>query len=400
MEYKRQTAAVHRLYEIEIEKRVSVSEEELRQAYRRSAVRFSVKQIFAKSAESAQKYYRELRSGVPFDSVVVQAENEGQMKAEDAYLDDVAWGDLDEALESVIFNLPLRQYSKPVKSYQGYHILMVTDLKKNIMLTESEFLRKRSSLRKKLKARKAASLANEYVKKLMEPSEVRIKANAFRAVTEALGLGSDQPKKTFFRRQKFLSDGELREAEERLTNQLDKPFMLSKREQWTIKDFLDILGQIPPEARPSVRSIAAFRDEIGILIRNRFLLKEAKKRGLDKGSAIDSTVAAFKGDYAYNFYLQEYFTYVPVPDEIKNYYAAKKAKKKITRLPPKSILPGMRREEDYRFYYAARKLHRDLISLFPDVAVRVNDDLLRCEAKRIDWQNPIRMFVVERQSSF
>nr|NIT57960.1 hypothetical protein [Fodinibius sp.]NIU59048.1 hypothetical protein [Phycisphaerae bacterium]NIV12820.1 hypothetical protein [Fodinibius sp.]NIY26542.1 hypothetical protein [Fodinibius sp.] len=61
---------------------------------------------------------------------------------------------------------------------------------------------------------------------------------------------------------------------------------------------------------------------------------------------------------------------------------------------PGSILPGMTTIESYRYHYAQRELHQDLLAKFPDAGIRINDKLIEHETSKINWNNPIRMFVL------
>ncbi len=395
LDYARQKAAIRAYYRQVVVNRITITEKELREAYRLSHFKWQAKQIFTPDSMLAAHLYLQLQSGRPFDELFrqVQADQKGPAQAVD--LGEIRWGELDPALDSVLVKLPVQHFSSPLKSRWGYHILFVSQKESEALLTEDDFQNRKLSLLKKLRRQKEAIEAARYLKHFLDPYQIRVKAAAFQKIIHILDIPVEQQVPRLDRRERVLHNRLLSHLSKVLRDNPDQLFMVSKQEKWTMRDLVQKLEALPPEKRPPLTSVAAFREGLGLTIRNYFLFQEAHRLGLDKTAAVDSMVVESARDLAYRHYLQKIYYHYQLPDEVEQYYQARE--KTTLPLPPipASILPGMSNRESYRLYYSARQLHHQLLETFPDLQIQINEALLAQEAHRIDWNHPIRMFVIE-----
>jgi hypothetical protein len=94
-------------------------------------------------------------------------------------------------------------------------------------------------------------------------------------------------------------------------------------------------------------------------------------------------------DFAYQYYLKSYYSNYDLPADIISYYKDK-AKHQI----PATALPRMNTGEDYRYCYAARRLHQYLLKKFKKVSIRINHEIIKKEVRLIDWNTPVRMSII------
>ncbi len=392
--YENKRAIIQAFYQQEVSDKVQVRDVELRDAFRKMGVRLHVKHLFAPDEASAQRIYNLLKQGVPFDTLSKQIFHEVDPQKGGADLGEVSWGDLDIFLENVVFQLKPGEYSEPVRSKWGYHILMVVDRTENIMLSESEFQAKRSQIFKVIKKRKEEIAAGEYLKTYLDPFQIKVKKEAFRKVIRGLEFKDEQKKRLQFQRIVPIKDDQVGKLKIALDNDLNLPFITSNKKMWTIGDFIEKLENLPFDKRPQISSVTRFKDDLGIMIRNEFILEEANRKGLHHPEKIDSTVRHYRQELIYHYFLEQIYRNFHLSADVENYYLQSRGKGNIAIKLPAEILPGMSSPEAYKIYYSKKELHRKLVSEFSEIRIRVNDELVQTETEKINWDHTLRMFAV------
>lgn len=385
---KRETIRV--FYKQEVADKIHISETELQSAYKKMSIRLRVKHLFVPTEEEANLLYSALQAGVSFDTLAEQVFKDVDPSIGGTDLGEVGWGDLEKNIEEAVFNLRPKQFSAPVKSRWGYHLLLVTERKENLLLTEDEFMNKRDLIYKKVKRRKEIEASGIYLKNYLEPLDIRVKANTFNKIIRVLRMHSDINEGKAMQRFLPLNDKDITDLETVLQDHLDDALVTSRHEIWSIKDFLVKLRQVPVEKRPSLSSPGQFKKDIGILIRSEFLFKKAKDEGIDKQSEVDSAVNEYAQKLAYEYYLNKIYTAYHPPEEVVKYYRREKGNYKDIE---STILRGMTSLEHYKLYYASKQLSQYLRKKFPELKIRINYNLIQKESEIIKWNQPIRMFI-------
>jgi peptidyl-prolyl cis-trans isomerase D len=122
-----------------IETRIDVSEEDIRAHYEVNAQRYTepelrrVRQIrIGHDQADAEARIRELRrridAGEDFAELAGEYSDDRLSADRGGDLGQIARGDLDQVLETVIFSLPRGLISQPVQTNRGWHVLEVTDI--------------------------------------------------------------------------------------------------------------------------------------------------------------------------------------------------------------------------------------------------------------------------------
>jgi hypothetical protein len=389
LNYQTQKASLQLLFKQQISQNIQVNEEELPQTLLQMSKILELKHLFTPDSVIAQILYDKLNSGENFDSLAKQIFRDVPPEKGGADLGEVRWGDLDPALEKAAFDLKTGEYSLPVKSQWGYHILFLVNQDSDGKLTEIDFARKREKILKKLIARKERIASDDYLKNYLTPLDIRVKKEAFRKIVNTLELGEESSSAIQLIPIQYLTDQKLSFIKNELNSDSEQIFMTSRSGQWTIGDFFEHLDQLPFEQRPKINSVRTLQQDIGLLIRNDFLFKEAEKRQLDQSSYVDSVVQSYSREVAYQYYLKTFYSDYALPAEITSYYH-----NKSNQQLPATVLPGMNTVEDYRYYYAARSLHQYLMKRFKTLSIKINHEFLKNEVQLIDWNTPIRMSLI------
>jgi hypothetical protein len=129
------------------------------------------------------------------------------------------------------------------------------------------------------------------------------------------------------------------------------------------------------------------------MIRNEILYQLAMEDGFHMTDYVDSASSKSIREIAYQYYLHEIYKKIVIPDQVQEYFATPVSNRVIPSNQDNKIFPKMQTIDSYRLYYSTCKLHEELLKEFPDIRIFLNTRLLSEESKRINWDNPIRLFV-------
>lgn len=176
----RRQAVNRELYLKYVRKPITVTESEARKAFERSCKTLHVKH-FQTALESEIK---NVRSGVvPWNHLPLYPGSETIESPLYGEVDAVSWNDVAPDLEEMLYSMELHQISEPIFDGTYYHIFKVVDYKKNVLIRESDFLANRESIEGVLRKRQESFAASEFVRDVMDPQHIIIKADALNALT-------------------------------------------------------------------------------------------------------------------------------------------------------------------------------------------------------------------------
>jgi len=156
----------------EIYAKITVNEEETREAFSRVNEKIAARHLFAKTEEEANNLYELAKIGVDFGLLAKQIFTDSVLQNNGGYLGYFTWGDMDPAFEDAAYSLKIGEISAPVKTAYGYSIIKLEDRITNPLLTESEFQRKKSHLENVVKMRKKEPSEKEYINSIFDESKL------------------------------------------------------------------------------------------------------------------------------------------------------------------------------------------------------------------------------------
>ena len=322
-DWYRKKAAIRELYREEIESKIRISDEELRRAFVKAKTRIRARHLYARTYEEAERLLDRLRSGESFESLAREVFRDSTLANNGGDLGYFSFGDMDPAFEDAAYSLRKGEISRPVRSQYGWHIIQVTDIQQDVLLTESEYAQKKSRLLSELKRRKSARLSQQYVKNLLDPMKVTLKGKAFAVLAREFGraFGKNQEVPAPFPFAPNMYSRELNQVSSGLEAHMKDTLLTFSGGYWTIGDFLRKLQGIPVTDRPIYRNPAKLRRDIGILFRDEQLAKIALDRGLDKKPEARREWQT-RWDYVlYNKLMAEIVDTIQVTDEdVRRYY--------------------------------------------------------------------------------
>ena len=173
--------------------------------------------------------------------------------------------------------------------------------------------------------REAVKLYDNYIRTVMKGKSIEFFPEAFYKVTDILGpiyIKTDAEKEEMLKKSYWEQDDDLEKYQDMQT-QIEALYQESlvkfDGQVWTVKDFVDELIAHPLVFRNTRFKKNEFGQELQFaimdMIRDKYLAKEAYKRGYDKINVIQRNVTMWKDNLNYQYYKNDYLKKV-LPDSL------------------------------------------------------------------------------------
>lgn len=156
----------------EIYAKITVNDEEIKEAFLRVNEEIATRHLYAKTEEEANNLYELLKLGVDFESLAKQVFTDSVLQNNGGYLGYFTWGDMDPAFEDAAYSLKIGEISAPVETAYGFSIIKLEDRISNPLLTEYEFLKKKPHLENVIKMRKKETYEKDYINNVFDETKL------------------------------------------------------------------------------------------------------------------------------------------------------------------------------------------------------------------------------------
>ncbi|HFE63885.1 MAG TPA: hypothetical protein ENK14_05645 [Caldithrix sp.] len=385
-----QQAMLRQLYREEVEKKIKIPEAEIRQAYFRANSQVHVRHLFAKDSAKINRWYRQIKQGASFDSLARVAFHDTLLSKNGGDLGWVKLGGLDEQFAGAVEKLVKNQISPPVKTRWGHHIIQLLDRKDQVLVKEDEFHRQYRSLQKQLKQRKSAKLSHQFISSFMKELNPQPVQSTFLLLWSAIAW--ENPENRRLGSPRLFDNQLIATVTRRMRQYLDAPLIQMRNGKMTMREYLQGLKEIPISNRPRFQTPRQLSNQIGIYIRDQLLLGEARRKGLHNHPRVKQEMREFLEEQSYYHYLHVELDSLKIPDWVNDFFV----KKDTTQLYRHPALAVFHTLQEWTWWRAERKAHSRLREMKPNIFI--DEQKLRLENRRIDWQNRIRMFAVRKPS--
>ncbi len=263
-----------------------LEEADVRRAFVNSKKQVVVRHLFYLNPDSARAAHKRLQHGVDFLDEAQRCYGLATYDSSAGFLGPIRYFMMDDAFADAAFSLAVGDYSKPVQSRFGYHILRVEDVLRNPLLTESEYRTRRSGIEKRERLRRTRLSGDRFVRALMEDADVSVNAPAVNALNLLIldAEKSATPKPVAVLGQETVDDP-IRADMDALD--LDTPLATYRwggsERIFTLGDYFFWLPALPYAERRS-RTGAS----VGRALRNEVLALEGERRGLNDDRTLGS----------------------------------------------------------------------------------------------------------------
>ncbi len=285
----------------EIYAKITVNEQEMREAFTKVNEKISARHLYSPTEEEANRLYELVKIGVSFESLAKQVFTDSVLKNNGGYLGYFTWGDMDPAFEETAYSFKIGEISLPVKTAQGYSIIKLEDRISKPLLTEYEFQNKKSHLEKVLKIRKKIPYEKDYINKIFDRSRLAFNEESLKNILSGL----DKKDK--------IESGIMKESSKECVIYNERVYNQAEIEQ---KIF-----DLPSHHKQRINSTETLKAAIeGLLIKD-ILYSIAINKNYDSSEAVLSMYEGYKKNIFLKFKFDEITKNSYIPDStVFNYY--------------------------------------------------------------------------------
>ena len=277
---------VDELYKDDVLSRIKLTDREIEEGIKKERMNLRIRWLYAPTLGQTQNVERELKRGVPFDSLYARTRERRDSLSE--HLLELSLLSLEcntPGLARGVADLKTGQVSSPIEGPDGYYLVRLDRVWQNPIVSETEYASLKDGVVKILTSSRADELAGEYVKSKMVTANPVIKAEGFnivRAYIAEKGLARDTRVQwdipsTFMTEagpQPINSSGEF----------LSRPLVTFADRTLTVRDYVTWFDV--RQFQLKTRSLAAFNSSIKRtiwkLVQDKLLSSEAYGRRLNR----------------------------------------------------------------------------------------------------------------------
>lgn len=288
------------LKDSEIYANITASDDEVREAFRRSQTKLAVRHLYAPTLESADNLYNLLKSGKDFNELARQVFTDSILSNNGGYLGYISWGQTDPSFENAAYSLKIGEISEPVKTAQGYSIIRVDDKIVNPMITENEFKVMKNKITRAVKIDKKNPAEKSYLEKIFGKDEVRFNDNVVENIFRKV------------QNNQSINDPELNNN----TKEGGRECLNYNGKSFTQTDIEDLLSKTPNYNLNKITDIKKTKEAILGLLMQEKLLDIAHQKGYDTTSYVLNTIKKLNNNIFINYKREEIINNISIPDSV------------------------------------------------------------------------------------
>jgi len=130
---------LNNLYENEIENKITVSDFQIREAFRRSKIELHARHLFSRTNEGVNDIELRLKNNETFENIAKDIFIDEQLAESGGDLGYFNYGETDSDFEDAAYSLKDGEISKPIKTKFGYSIIQIIDRNIEPFVTENDY---------------------------------------------------------------------------------------------------------------------------------------------------------------------------------------------------------------------------------------------------------------------
>jgi hypothetical protein len=284
------------LYRREISGKVTIPENEIESAVRKSSVDYKVYFLFLKTQREADSVYREIVRGQPlesFSSKIFRIPN-GDMDSAIA-----RWGDIDERMEKVVYSMKLNQTSQPFELDDGWYIVKIMGKVVSFIEGETEKKTQREKVISILRQRKEIKRMNQYMSDELKTTKTEINSDLFKSVVLHLWEAAKEERAS---RDSFVFsiDNSVRaKLFSLMKNSLGSPWIIYPQGTWSLEKTIDkIISSNLAVPDPTYQSIYfSIEQRLKDLIDQEYLTRRGYAMKLNLTAAVQNDMKTWHDEY-------------------------------------------------------------------------------------------------------
>ncbi|MCK4641496.1 MAG: hypothetical protein KAU06_09160, partial [Candidatus Marinimicrobia bacterium] len=324
MRLLQQELLVEKLFNVEVSEKVTVSEDEIRDAINKSSFENKVKYIYTDDSKEALVFKKALKEGTNYDSLLAGKLGRLGLNPEYGETDYIAYGELHEPFNETIFSLGLNEVSPMIAHGKGYYIIKKIDSRRTI-ISEMDYAKYRHRYDQIIRYKKDRIQTGKFLTEFMDPKELVVDGKIFRELANTIyPITTQSQVDSGLTQTPNGSDvSPFRQISDRLSDYYDVPIVRFRGGNWTVRELLYHLSYRPLDLRStSTEDFAGkLRKIIGLTVRDVFMEEEALRRDYDRDPQIRYELDRWERKYSTRVFMDSIKSQcVPDPAEVESLF--------------------------------------------------------------------------------
>ena len=310
-------------FEKVIKPMIHIDEKDIEEAYLFTQEERRISHLFSTDKSTIDSIYQLLKNGASFDSLASVVFQDSVLANNGGDLGWVNWDQMEYNLAMPAYRLKINEFSEPVKSIFGYHILKVTGYKKKPLISRSEYELHRRKAKYLLENKIGEKLAFDYIDKMRKEAKILIYPDAVSLIEQKLtGILKRKPSQTDQMFEIQLKDDEIKSIEKNLWDEHNKIVAIVNDKNLTMEEFIGYLSFVPYQVIYSgIKSILDY------IFRDYLITEEAKQMGLENDENVLLKLKVYTDNLLQLELRKKLVQSVDVREnEVKNFYEKHKSK--------------------------------------------------------------------------
>ncbi len=290
------------LYRKEVQKRITISEQEIAVAMKRATNDLKIYFLFAKTQEGAEFLHRQIIRGKALEYFSFVADAEGEFEGPDSAI--ARFGDVDERMEQVVYSLKLNETSNPVQLDDGWYITKLMGKSVTVVVGEKEkkAVRERveSILRTRKEKKRMTEFMNTSLKGIRTDLNARLLKSAILAVWKTAQAKHPQiSDTTMFNVDHSVVDSLRKELKDSLSHVL----ITFPHAVWTLERAMEkIVESKLATVKPTLQKVRAdIEQRLHDLIDQEYVVQIGYQQGLHRSDAVRNDLKVWRDSYLSQF---------------------------------------------------------------------------------------------------
>jgi len=323
------------LFKKEILPKVDINESEIEKVIDKKLSEYEIRWLYASDSELLQNYLQQLKNGISFDALF------------NAQISDSVFID-DREMKSSLYNLYIKNpifaqivdtlsagnISAPIHSDDGWYIIKIENIWKNIITSESEFNKLKSESINAITKSKMDILSDQYVKGLFESENPTIKRDVFNVLRSYIGKFSlSSEKYSEWELDKKLDNALTNLGLKRGEKYTGLTLVTSESSNISLDEFIIWFRNREQHIKLSKNSFIDFSKSlenlVWLMIRDKLLTAKAYQAGYDESDWVERQAGWWRDKISYSVYRNELANSVTLNYEEINQVDDKKSRTEI-----------------------------------------------------------------------
>ena len=292
VDYQKRKSMIDNYFVDEMDEKLEpLTDDEIRLAYAKKQRTVYVRHLYSKNKDEIQQAYDSLESDINFVDLANKFYKTLDYDSSAGYLGPVNYFGVDDVFAEAAYSTNEGEYSKPIRTRLGYHIIFVDHITFPAILAEDEYQYRKQGIESQLRLRKQQLISNDYIYELM--SELDVQTNTQNLI-ELREIISNLDNNSIVQETVNPENSEVIWTDNRinkLTNSFDRNAVLATYEldgQLQVFSFGEYLNWLPYLSfQESKLRLGA---SVGRGLRNQVLYELAQKRNYDEDDRVKQKV--------------------------------------------------------------------------------------------------------------